>query len=338
MNLKITGKCLLRMTNCLALVTLAGAVTSGSAQSAASDASAKWRDIVVLVTPPRAIDPIAANKAKSPSQSTQDFANQAKQIAIAAKDFYAKFPSDQNAGKAKKTEALYAAIGAQPGDSDQGRAALQTASAYRSDSTNSAKDRLEVAVAMEQAQLRLKPSRDKTIYNSVAMTKAADNLQKEFGNIPEVGDFYIGVARTADRATSVRMAQNVLAWNATPSAKTEAQAIIDRNSLIGTKLNLKLTTVDGSAFDLGKQSGKVTVVFVWSVAGGVNSVGSLSSVKKGLPNNAQIVYLGVGGTAGQATIPSSRLPVPGILCFETKVAAALDLLKIRHLPYVFVLD
>lgn len=289
----------------------------------------------------------AANAAAAPAKQTvaqvdsgrNQVALQWRPVAAAARTFYQTYPADKNAGAAQKLEAVLSLQGVVNGDPAYEQAALTLAQGYRQNPEIPAKDRFEVALLAERVQARQKLGGRASGFIPAEMEKIADKLRGEFGSTPEVYDFYVAVARSGDMATGKRIAQNVLAWPASAPAKAEAAQILERSALLNTRLAIKLKRTDGQQVDLAQQSGKMTLVYLWSPRS-TNALGPLKSYAKSLPSGTQIIYVGVGASAVQVQAAQTSAPVPGTFCLEEKgvTGPTLDALHVRHLPYVFVLS
>ena len=334
------------------------AQSSGKQDSKQDTADDAWLKVTTLATPitsaktttsvtpdkitssPSLTNSSAKKTAAQIQTDRKQQANQFLQASQSAKDFYTNFPDHVKAGEAKKIEVLAALQGASSDDKAQGQSAIQLAQNYRGKSANAASDRFEVAVMAER--LKLSVSSGGSLYenNPKELEKIADGLRREFGDMDEVHRFYASVARTADMDTAKRVAGELLQWPAPAEAKAEAQTILDRQNLVGQVLNAQWPTMDGKTFDLSQQTGKLTIVYVWSTAGDEQGMGGLLGLKKTLPANTQMVYLALGGAADQLQALKDSAPISGTYCFEAinTASPARELLKVRHTPFVFVLN
>ena len=95
--------------------------------------------------------------------------------------------------------------------------------------------------------------------NGPELELLADRLRQEFGDTPEVFNFYASVARSADMTTARGIATRLLERPANYEAKAEAQSILARDALLNQPLDVRVTTVDGQQIDLSQQVGKVTL-------------------------------------------------------------------------------
>jgi hypothetical protein len=322
------------------LTTLATSANPAQTMSA-NPAQAAPANLATLTTPANSTQS-APGQQKTKDQKKADRlqkADSARQTATAAKAFYADFPDHVNAHAAKKLEALSsvdATVGASPDDK---KAALQVAGSFRTNHANAPADRFEVAVAMDRTSLSEKFGGELYTNNPAELEALAERLHTEFGDIAECLSFYVSVARTADLTTASRMAKNLLQWPATAEVKAEAQSIMNRAALLGTTLQAKLTTTDGTIVDLAQQAGKVTIIYAW-LPGSPGSLGLMNRVKSSLPKDAQIIYACAGATKQQLNAAKKALAVPGTLTNDSSGAPGglATLLKIQQWPCVIGLD
>lgn len=283
---------------------------------------------------------------RTPKKSLQDMQDdRAKRVgdyrsaADAAKQFYTTYPNHENAADAKKLEVTWSLLGVTDDNKAQEHAALQLAQQFRTDKANASAARFEVAVLAERVQARVKTG---GIFKNdpAELERIADKLRAEFGDLPEACQFYVSVARAADRTTAARMAKKLLSLSAPSSVQAEAHSILDREGLVGQPLSIRLPTIDGKIVDLSKQTGKVTILYIWSSLADGRSLPGLAAAAKMLPAGAQVVYLCISGSGEKLKQLEAEAPIPGIHCFELTASAnpAAAMLKIGQVPYVYILD
>lgn len=328
--------------SCLALLSaLRAQTTTNPPTNRTSDGD--WAALTTLTTP---VQPVKASgqPSKTPTQVSlerQQRALQARQAAVAAKDFYTRHPTHVNAPVAKKLEALQALQAVTDGDPAYEVSAGQIASSYRANPGIPAADRFEVAALAERVAARAQLG-GKVFGNSPAeLEKIANKLHVEFGDIPEAYFFSASVARTADMETSDRMAGKILKSAAAPAeARAEAQSIQDRKRMVGTLLNVQLRTIEAKTVDLAQQAGKLTILYIWSSAAGSEAMAGLLPIKKSLPVDAQVIYVSLGASGEQVKALESNRPIPGPICIggATTAGPLAAQLKVRHTPYVYILN
>lgn len=260
-----------------------------------------------------------------------------KQTAQNAKDFQANFPTDSRVAQAKKIEAVSLVKAVRPADSDNGQAAFQTATIFRKDLKNSASDRFEVAALIERQQYSVQGNGKVLAKDVVQHEKTADKLRTEFGDIPEVYAFYLGVVNTADTENANRVALRVQQLPAPAYAKAEAQVTVDRHALIGKRLDQKFTDASGQTIALS-EAGKVTIIYVWPPASSEVAFKALEKYKTMVPSDARWVYVALNSPASVAEVAKRLAPFPGTYCAELPQGTGpfTSALKIRHMPFVYV--
>ncbi len=263
---------------------------------------------------------------------------QSKQLAASARAFYTTHPTSQNAGEAKKIEAVASLKGVSGKDSDKGEGAFQTAQTFRSDKSQPVADRCEVAALMERQKYSVQNAGKVLAKDPQQHERVADSLRSEFGDIPEVYAFYLGVVNTSDPESAFKVAQRIQQLPAPDHAKAEAKATIDRHNLIGKKLTQPFRDADGKPLVLS-EVGKPTVVLFWSPVTTPSALRTLARLKLPTAEGARWVYVAKNATAGSLDLTKKQAPYPGIHCLElpTSVGPFTAELKNRRLPYVYVL-
>ena len=327
------------------MVLIGAAATMGSlrAQSAAADQA--WASVSNLAKPVglvRAVD----GKAKTPDELKADIKQQGARRRLAsqgAHDFYTDYPSHPKAQEARKVEAVAAIQGVESGNAAQEQAAFALGKAFRENKSYPLLDRFEVALAMDRLDLSLRIKNRKAMGRAQDWKALGDKLKTEFGDIPAVHAYYMEIARTADRATAIKIAAEVGQSSiASPAAKSQARVILDREALVGKNITLTLSTTEGGSFDLAQQKNKVTVIFAWSPEDS-SSLSSIKRFEKSLPSDGQIVYLAMGGSPSQVKKGKGDAILPGTHCHAPagpQSQAANTGLKLLYspLPRIYVLN
>lgn len=326
----------------------AGSPPNGMAnQHTGKTAEQAWADVTRTLSPvvPPVAPPLSGTSAKKTAEQKNAEASiqaeQARQLAQSAKDFYQQFPADPKAAQARKVEAVSALRGVKADDSAQETAAVATARAYRTDPAHPAKDRFEVAVAMDRLELSRRIA-SRSVPSRAAGDKAlVEQWRGEFGALPEIDTHAIAAARRADPAIAAALAGPVTRSPvAPPAAKAEARAIQDRAHLLGARLNLTLSLIAGGEFDLRQPVAPVTLLVVWSPKE-ADSLRDLAIFARGVPKELEIIYFAVGGTVAEAQRAGRSLPTPGKLAHVPAgdaAATAIAALKLRSAPYLYVLN
>jgi hypothetical protein len=266
-----------------------------------------------------------------------------RQAAQAAKEFYTVNPGNPKAGDARKIEALSTVRGALVADATQTQAAMNLAKDFRERTDVPVRDRFEIALAADRLALSAKINAKTAADQSLEWQLVGERLRVEFGDLPELHDYSIEVARRADLPSAVKLATEVTqSPKATANAKARAQSILDRAALVGRPIDLKLAKVDGGTIDLAQQKDKITVIYVWSPTDPL-SLESVKRFEKALPPGAQLIYLAYGGSVPLVNRLKASAAVAGIHCQATAGTAskaASDALKLRYtdLPYLYVIN
>ena len=270
-------------------------------------------------------------------------ATRSRQAAEAAKNFYTTYPTHANAPEARKIEALGELRGIKHGDAVHETKAMTLAAAFRADLRHPQPARVEVAFAMDRAELSRRVKTKEKTGRVQERIRVGDRLRAEFGEIPEYHAYSMEVARTADLPTALRLAtETSVARSASPESKAQAKVILERTALLGKTVNLKLDALDGPDVDLAKPNGKITVLVAWSPSVDPKKLDPLKPLARMLPSGAQVVFLALGGTEKQVKSAKSAMPLPGTLCLAPagpRSRAASDALKLQYAPlprlYVF---
>lgn len=312
-----------------------------SAQSPGLEKSTErdWAEVVALAAASRTSD--GAQRAPTPTLNGQSQATlSARLVADIARGFIDRNPNHLNAGDARKLEVLSALQGVSDADPQFEAKAALLAGAFRADRRNSVADRFEVALLAERVAAR--SGLGGSPFGSVSreLEAIAKRLRSEFGEISQVFNFYVSVARGADMATARRIAQEVLRSPSGREARAEAQSILNRDLLLNKSANWSLTPVGGKQVLALRTAGRTTLIVVWSPSAVSLALSTLTVVQRLLPAEAQVVYLACGGTAEQFEAQRRTATVPGAFCRSTDGAngAFLEAFQPRQTPYAVVID
>ena len=314
---------------------------AGLAQSVSkpSSADAAWLDLAARAAPgvvSRSAGP--ANSADQIKVAGLDYAERQKVAAQSAKDFYTAHPADARVPEAQKLEAASLLRSMWPLPDDRGQAALQAATAFVTDQRNATKDRFEVAALLFAQQHKIRTNGGALQDDAAAYEKTAEMMQREFGDIPEVFDYYLGVADASDPETGIRAARKIVQSTALARTQKQAQVVIDRYALIGLPLGVELADGRGRSVDL-RRPGRPTVIYVWSAKHGENEWAALVRARRAVPENTQWIFVALDTTASEQAAVMTKIPVRGIHCLlnDGQRAAFAKELKVRRMPYAYVL-
>lgn len=290
-----------------------------------------------------------------------------RQSAVAAKDFYARFPAHAQAPAARKLEALSGLAGIIVTDPAHETAALKIAGDFRANKAHPISDRYEVAHAVERHVVGRKLGGKHWLSAPFESEKLADRLHGEFGHLPEVYGNYLAIAEHTQCDHSRDLARRILQMPAPAPVKAAAQRVFDRANLMRKPLDFPLKTTAGAATRLatlaGSGAGKRTVVVFWDGTRNPAGPPGLHPYVQKAPANTTWVYVSLGtwsppsaaakgnananananaaanGKSAAPTIRASAAP-PGTYCVEPLGwrSPVAQQLKISSLPFVCVLD
>jgi hypothetical protein len=281
-----------------------------------------------------------SSRADAVALHTQQVADM-RSVTEAARAFYTRYPTDGRAAEARKMEAIAGLRGVVAEDQAHELAAVAVATAYRVDQGVPAKDRLDVAIAMENQGLALKVRSGLVSDRGEEQMKVIRSLRAEFGPLAELDSYAVATARRSDPKTAHALASEVVRSTAVVARDMrEAKAIKDRCRLLGHSINLSVPLADGGECNLGTERGHVTIVVVWSPRR-PEALDPLSVFGKTFPRGTQVVALALGGTANDAKRISRTLPVltkSAFAPFGPATRSVGDALKVHISPYVYVLN
>ena len=274
--------------------------------------------------------------AAAQQQKAQNF----RQTAQAAKDFYTQYPDHPQAAAAKKLEALAGLAGITDNDAGQEQSAVKVASDFRTNQSNPIADRYEVAHAMERHDVSKKLAGQHWLSSAFEAENMADRLHAEFGHYPAAYANYLTVAENLNCDRGRDVAMRILQMPAPGDVKAGAQRLLDRWRLVRKPLDFPLTTDKGKSTTLGQLAGKLTVVCLWDGSAAPGGPPGLQDFKKNPAPDTKWVYVSLGAKVQLAKGAKPRAMPAGTTCVEplglkSPLAAQL---KLTHLPYVLVLD
>jgi hypothetical protein len=325
----------------LALVLILPATTW--AQKANPTADDKWTSLTNSLSATSKVKVSVGSDRSNLSDSKIKIAQQAdssRQTALDAKTFYTQYPTHPKAEEAKKIEVLAELKGVKETDATQEKKAADLAKAFRADLSHPVSARTEVALVADQLALSRKIKAKTVADRPAEKEKLADAIRTELGQTPELHNYYVQVAKSADMFTAKRIATNLNQWSTNQAVRAEAQLIVDRSALLGQKLNLKLTTAELGAVDFSQPMGGTTVLCLWSSTSGQNMLKSLEKFQNSIPPGVRFVYVAMGGDAKQVAAMTAQAPIKGLSAhLPANTFGPLErTLKIKTVPYLFVLN
>jgi cytochrome oxidase Cu insertion factor (SCO1/SenC/PrrC family) len=226
----------------------------------------------------------------------------------------------------------------QAGDVTVEHKADRLAREYRNDPTNPKRNRFQVASIVKQTEVKKKKL--KTMDELIAAYEQnANDLMAEYGDVEEVYDLYLGVARNAAPEKAKAVAQGILRKPAPAYIKEQAQAIIDRLDMPGKKIDLELTAIDGTDFQLSKQEGKIVLIYFWATWG-QGSMAALPEIKKAASSEVILVGVNMDQDLETAKKAIASEGLPGIHHFDARGlnGSVATQLHVWQMPGVYVFN
>jgi hypothetical protein len=174
-----------------------------------------------------------------------------------------------------------------------------------------------------------------------AYEKAGNALFSQFPDVPDAYYYLLGLAKNAPTPQRARnLAANLLEKTAPAEVKAEAQAIIDRQDMVGRTFPLKFGVTNGAEFDLTKEKGRPVVIYFWANRG-IETAAALPSLRAAA-TNAQIRFVGVNLDSSPMALvkaPDGNSP-PGLQAWEPLGVAGTipKQLHVAQMPSVYVFD
>jgi hypothetical protein len=250
-----------------------------------------------------------------------------------AREFYLRYPTHAKAAEARKIEALSALAGAGNGDEAFRQHATKIAKDFRENDHISIRDRFDVALKMERSELNNNEKNRGIRNRAEEMEKIAGVLEKDFGELPALQDYYLEVARAFDAQKAAAIARRVeRSPFASTTAKAEAEAIGSRGELIGKKLDIRIPLLDGGSINLGGKSPKAAIVVALPIEG-ASRIESLARLPLDVRQKLRIIYLYMGGTSEGVRKAKSVAPVYGQYCHLPSGSEATRIAKELHLEF-----
>jgi hypothetical protein len=323
------------------LAALACAATVTAAQSNPRTADSDWSQLNELLAPDPSL--IKRHGERRTPQESKDAriqqSRRAGEVATAAREFYTNHPAHKNAAAARKLEAIYALRAISDENRGNENSARAVAIAYRADTNIDASDRFDVALGLERYELSQKLKTHGPRNRASEELRLADELHAEFGNVHGVASLFLDVARHAPPAIAADAAEKAIRTGALKrKQEKDAESILDRASLLGRRVTLTLSAVEGGQVDLSLSGPRHTILVLWP-AELSQGIDELAAIGKRAPKSAQVVYLAVGES--RKIVPTGKGPTPIRHCFAAKgqeTKKVFDALKVTTAPYIYVVN
>ena len=305
-----------------------------------------WQDLVLAdLTANATNNSVSSNDTSSAAGKKSDVAKaKAKQkaklalhkkAAGLAKHFYTAYPTDANAPKARKMEALAVLRGIDDEDATSEAAAYAIADAFRADKNNAANDRFDVAWLEERRKLTKSTKNNPSSAAKSDIEKLADKLRTECDDAAGAYRVYADLLRQSNMDDANKLAIKLLALKATPGyLKAQAEAETARYKLKGNSPALGLTTIDGRKLSLNTGKGNYTILFIGSLDDKLAIYSAAGS------KNIQWVQV-FADTSGKFDAKSAKALETGVATvYDPKGTAGpiCTSLGVTSLPYVVIID
>ena len=227
------------------------------------------------------------------AEEVTEFQKKVRESAISfadkAREFMARFPTDENIGDARiiLVHALNHAVAA--GDSDAEKQIAVFVSAVLADKSIPEDDRVAVLLYsgnttfMKKAGMRLFTEGMSKLHEE-SETASIDNMHAALKQFPTNSLIYTMLVAVAQRSTGERQKQLATeiadASGAPPDARNLANHILNGTKpyQVGKPLEIHFTALDGREVDLAKLTGKVVLVEFWSTSCGP-CIGEIPRIK-----------------------------------------------------------
>lgn len=227
------------------------------------------------------------------SEQVTEFQKQVRQTAVTfadkAREFIARFPTNENLGDARITVVYALSYGVAAGDSDAEKQIASFVSGVLADKGIPEDDRVGVllysgnAVFFKRVGMRLFTEGMSKLNNEFE-TASIENMRAALKQFPSSSMIYTMLVAVAQRSTGERqkeLATEIInASGAPPGAKTLANHILKGTKPyeIGKPVDIRFTALDGREVDLAALKGKVVLVEFWSTTCGP-CIGEMPNVK-----------------------------------------------------------
>ncbi len=286
----------------------------------------------------------AVEKTKAQAKAKENAKNKEKQkakrdlhkkSAALAKSFYATYPNDPNAAKARKIEALAALRAIDDEDPASETAGNTVADAFRADKKNSGNDRFDVAWLQERRKLTQSAKGNPAANGKSDIEKLVDKLRVECDDAAGAYAIYGDLLRQANMDDASKLATKLLALKGTPQyLKTQAQAESARAKLKGNKATLSLTTIDNRSISTSTGKGNYTLLYI------CGPTDKLAVYSNSAAKNVQWVQV-FADDSGKFDAKSAKALEMGVATvYDSKGlnGSICKALGVTSVPYVVILD
>lgn len=230
-----------------------------------ADADKAWLQIIEASKPQSY--PEAWQKTRPSADALRDFkekiVKQNAEAARLARSFYTKFPDHPKADSAKEKELQFLELAAQRGDADALSRLEEIESVAARDPNKSDRERFEIHSRLIQRRAMAKQSEGQSAVLA-EFEKGIRELQKAFPKEDEVYQLLLFLAHQYGGDKAKTLANEVIDNASSDHLIKSAKGIIAKQSLLGSKLDIQFTALDGKAIDLNDYEGKVVLIDFWA--------------------------------------------------------------------------
>jgi hypothetical protein len=271
----------------------------------------------------------------------EDGARRFREVARTARAFAARHGSHPRAVDAAKVAILADLEGILPRDARHAADARSAAEAFRRNPRHPVAARAEVALALEQREIRRRTLGRPWHAQPVLAEEMLDRLRGEFGDRAELWQAGLTLAEGAACDAGREAAQRVYqAPGAAPGLRAAAQQVLERYALVRQPLALTLTPAGGRPTVLERLAPERTVLCFYDAERQPLGPPGLHALAERPPGRVGWIYVAVGRPAPVPKGSRARPRPNGVLCLEPAGwrSPVVSALRINQLPYAFVLD
>jgi len=240
-----------------------------AATPASSEAEKAWRALQKALQPPpypaewQTNQPTKEQVAQFEKQNSVLAANAADKL----REFYTKYPSNENVGEARRREYDLLKVAVDLGNTNA-FTRIEALDQQRLKDPSLSEDE-RIGMRVQQIQRMLSGADENTITNALTKVESAvRSLQAEFPGRSELAGMTASLAeiwfRHGDLQKSRTLAEEVVKSKAEDDAKETASMLLKQLNHAGKPVDLKFSALDGREVDLKTLRGKVVLIDFWA--------------------------------------------------------------------------